>query len=443
MPATPLLNNLANAFRSGDASSEIIIDRLTQLLGRRWRFLTRLVERYRLTFANRPRPRRREVVRFLLHDRVFRLAWRKRIRRMHAGDWLIDPAPMQPVAAAAAWRLPRIETAGELAAWLEVTPNELDWFADLKALTGKAASPRLSHYHYRIFIKRSGGLRLVEAPKRRLKQMQRSILGGILEKIPPHPAAHGFVKGRSIHSFIAPHVKQRAVLRMDVSNFFPSVTAARIQGFFRAAGYPETVADLLGGLCTNAAPKRVWRDVTPGVDRVEIQQARILYARRHLPQGAPTSPALSNICAYRLDCRLAGLARATGANYSRYADDLAFSGGREFERSVERFSTHVAAILKEEGFAAHHRKTRIMRPGVRQHLAGITLNERPNVTRKDFDLLKATLTNCVRFGPSTQNRDGRAHFRLHLEGRVAYAESVNPAKGAKLRGLAGRIDWNR
>jgi hypothetical protein len=350
---------------------------------------------------------------------------------------------MQPVAAAAAWDLPQIETAGELAAWLEMTPNELDWFADLKGLNGKAASPRLSHYHYRIFVKRSGGLRLVEAPKRRLKEIQRRILGGMLERIPAHPSAHGFVKGRSIHSFIAPHVNQQVVLRMDVANFFPSLVAARIQAFFRAAGYPETVADLLGGLSTNAAPKRLWRDAAPGVDREEIWRLRTLYARRHLPQGAPTSPALSNICAYRLDCRLAGLARAAGAKYARYADDLAFSGGREFERSVERFSTHVAAILKEEGFAAHHRKTRIMRPGVRQHLAGITLNETPNITRKDFDLLKATLTNCIRFGPSTQNRDRRAHFRMHLEGRVAFLESVNPGKGAKLRALAGRIDWNR
>jgi retron-type reverse transcriptase len=443
MQATPLLNNLANAFRSGDASSEIIVDRLAQLLGRRWRFLTRLVERYRLTFANRPRPRRREVVRFLLQDRVFRLAWRKRIRRMHAGEWLMEPPPMQPVVAAAAWDLPRIQTAGELAAWLGVRPNELDWFADLKGLNDKAAGARLSHYHYRIFVKRSGGLRLVEAPKRRLKDMQRSILRGILENIPPHPAVHGFVKGRSIHSFIAPHVKQGVVLKMDISNFFPSVTAARIQAFFRTAGYPETVADLLGGLCTNAAAKRLWREAAPGADREEVQQARILYARRHLPQGAPTSPALSNICAYRLDRRLAGLAQAAGANYSRYADDLAFSGGCDFARSVERFAAHVAAILKEEGFAAHHRKTRVMRPGVRQHLTGITLNETPNIMRKDFDLLKATLTNCIRHGPSAQNRDGTPHFRMHLEGRVAFLESVNPAKGAKLRALVGLVDWSR
>jgi RNA-directed DNA polymerase len=437
MPVRPLLNKLASVLCS-ETASDVLIDRLAQLLGKRWRFLTPLVERYRLRFVNRVRPRRREVVRFLLEDRAFR----KRIRRLQAGEWLAEPPPMEPVAAAAGWDLPRIETAGDLAAWLGVTPDQLDWFADLKRLNAKAASPPLGHYHYRIFVKRSGGLRLVEAPKRRLKEMQRRVLLGILEKIPPHQAAHGFVKGRSIHSFIAPHVKQQVVLRMDVSNFFPSVIAARIQTFFRAAGYPETVADLLGGICTNAVPKRLWRDAAPGMDREEIQQARILYARRHLPQGAPTSPGLSNICAYRLDCRLAGLARAAGANYSRYADDLAFSGGPDFARSAERFSTHVAAILREEGFAAHHRKTRIMRPGVRQHLAGITLNETPNITRTDFDLLKATLTNCLRHGPSTQNHHGLPHFRMHLEGRVAFAESVNPAKGAKLRALAARIDWS-
>lgn len=442
MPARLLLNQLANVLCSG-ASSDILVDRLAQLLGRRWRFLSPLVERYRLTFAKRLRPRRREVVRFLLGDRVFRSAWRKRIRRMQTGEWLMEPPPMQPGAAAKGWGLPQIPSAGDLAEWLGVRPGELDWFADLKGINDKAASSRLSHYRYRIFVKRAGGMRLVEVPGRHLKEIQRRILGGMLERIPPHAAAHGFVKGRSIHSFIAPHVKQQAVLRMDVADFFPSLAAARVQGFFRTAGYPEPVADLLGGLCTHAAPRPIWRDAAPGVDREEIARLRILYARRHLPQGAPTSPALSNICAYRLDCRLAGLAQAAGAKYTRYADDLAFSGSRDFARSVERFSTRVAAILKEEGFAAHHRKTRIMRPGVRQHLAGITLNETPNVMRRDFDRLKATLTNSVRHGPSTQNREGLPYFRTHLEGRVAFLESVNAAKGPKLRALLGRIDWGR
>jgi RNA-directed DNA polymerase len=177
------------------------------------------------------------------------------------------------------------------------------------------------------------------------------------------------------------------------------------------------------------------------VDPRQLWEVRALYARPHLPQGAPTSPALANLCAYRVDCRLAGLAKSAGAQYTRYADDLAFSGDEEFERRVERFSTHAAAILHEEGFNVHHRKTRIMRQGVRQHLAGLVANRRVNVIRTDFDRLKATLTNCGRLGPENQNRDGHANFRSHLQGRVAFVESINPAKGKRLRTIFDRIHW--
>src|SRR5208282_1714381 len=107
-------------------------------------------------------------------------------------------------------------------------------------------------------------------------------------------------------------------------------------------------------------PRSVWRQQEVKFDLKQVIEARRLYCWPHLPQGAPTSPSLANFCAYRADCRLTGLAEAAGAVYTRYADDLAFSGGEEFERRVQRFSIHAAAVLLEEGFTAHHRKTRIM-----------------------------------------------------------------------------------
>jgi hypothetical protein len=330
---------------------------------------------------------------------------------------------MQPVVAAAAWNVPAIESVGALAEWFRLTPTELDWFADLKSL---ARNGKLCHYTYRVLSKPGGSFRLIEAPKPRLKAMQRLVLTEIVEKIPAHPAVHGFCKGRSIMTFVAPHAGQRVVLRMDLQDFFPSISGVRIQTLFRAAGYPEAVADLLGGICTNTVPRTL---------------APPLYVRPHLPQGAPTSPALANICAYRLDCRLAGLARAAGAQYTRYADDLAFSGGEAFERCVERFLLHVAAVAMEEGFAVNHRKTRVMRQGVRQHLAGLVTNSHVNVMRPDFDRLKAILTNCARKGPENQNLEGHPKFREHLEGRVAFVESVNPEKGKRLRAILERIRW--
>jgi RNA-directed DNA polymerase len=175
---------------------------------------------------------------------------------------------------------------------------------------------------------------------------------------------------------------------------------------------------------------------------VAHREARAMYARPHLPQGAPTSPAIANMCLYRADCRLFGLAESAGARYTRYADDLAFSGGEQFDRHVKRFAAHVAAILHEEGFAVHHRKTRIMRQGVRQHLAGVVANQRLNIRRADFDRLKAILTNCALHGPASQNRGEHRDFRAHLEGRVSYVESINPAKGKRLRAILRRIEWS-
>jgi RNA-directed DNA polymerase len=439
MSSRSLVNVLARSFLAGETAVEPIVARGARTLGRHWRWLRPLARRYVASIAGRIRPRHRDVVQFLRHDPGFERALSK--HKLSVVDWLAEPPRMQPVPAAHAWEVPAIESAGALADWLGITVTELLWFADLKQLARKTSLEQLRHYHYRGLAKKSGHIRLIEAPKTRLREAQRRILAGILEKIPPHPAAHGFRKGRSIKTFVTPHVGRRVVLRMDLQDFFPTFTAARIQALFRTAGYPDAVADLLAGFCTNATPRDTWRHLACDVDRSLIREARALYAQRHLPQGAPTSPALANLCTYRLDCRLSGLAQAAGADYTRYADDLAFSGGEAFLRCVERFSVHAAAILLEEGFNVNHHKTRIMRQGVRQHLAGLVTNERINVRRSEFDRLKATLTNCVRSGPESQNREAHPSFRSHLEGRVAFVEMINPSRGKRLRLILERILW--
>jgi RNA-directed DNA polymerase len=441
MPDSALLTVLARSFTDGESSVPQIVARAARVLGRSWRWLPPLARRYVDVFGGKARPRQREVLQFLRDDVSFGEALSKYFSQLAVEQWLGHPQIMQPVEAAKAWNLPYITTTAALADWLGLRDDELVWFADLKGLLSRDAKrSALLHYHYRVLAKSFDSVRLIEAPKPRLKQLQRKILTTILERIPPHPVAHGFVKSRSIRTFVAPHVGRRVVLKMDLRDFFPSIGGPRIQAFFRTAGYPEPVADLLGGICTNAAPRGLWKsisEVTPG----KLHEAKVLYSRPHLPQGAPSSPALANLCAYRADCRLNGLANAAGAIYTRYADDLAFSGEEGFEKCVGRFSIHAAAILMEEGFNVHHRKTRIMRQGVRQRLAGLITNERVNVMRKDFDLLKATLTNCVRHGPASQNRDSHSAFQSHLEGRVGFVEMVNPEKGRRLRTLYDQIEW--
>ena len=433
-----LLKALAVSFVAGEATAEQIALRARRTMGRDWRCVRALGRRYAEIYGGRPRPRQQEVAEFLLKDAAFRRAWTRYGDRLPSKR-LTFAQKMQPTDAARKWKIPAIETISALADWLGISVSELRWFADLKGITAKSRDTRLSHYHYRVLAKDSGSARLIEAPKTRLKEIQRRILDRILNAIPIHPAAHGFVKGRSIKTFAAPHVGRRVVLKMDLKDFFPSISGRRIQALFRTAGYPEAVADLLGGLCANAAPRSVWRGCQCGTMAAEMHHVRDFYWRPHLPQGAPTSPALANLCGYRVDCRLTGLATTAGAVYTRYADDLAFSGDERFVKCVERFAAQVAAILLEEGFEVQHRKTRVMRRGVRQYLAGIVVNERLNAVRADFDRLKAILTNCVRHGPESQNRDAHRAFRAHIEGRVGFVESVNPKKGGRLRKLLEQI----
>lgn len=439
-PNPALADVLAQAFLAGGFHADEITQRAAKVLGRSWRWLGPLTRRYVKKFGGQTRPRRSTVVDFLRNDRGFRHACRKHGEKLTIHSWLAGPQRMQPVHAAVQWNVPGIATVSDLAAWVNLTASELEWYADLKDLNRKKRDPRLAHYSYTVLTKKSGTIRLIEAPKQHLRHIQRKILSEILDGIPIHSSVHGFVKGRSIRSFATPHVGRAVVLRMDLEDFFPSFAARRVQAFFRTIGYPETVADLLGGLCTNAArfhPKALGMDATPA----SIQEVRRLYGKPHLPQGAPTSPAVANLCFYRLDCRLAGLARSAGAVYTRYADDLVFSGGPDFRTRVGRFSTSVASILLESGFTVNHHKTRIMPPGVCQHLAGLIANVRLNVRRDDFDRLKATLTNCVRQGWPSQNRDAHPDFRSHLSGRVSFVESVNPVKGFRLRKLFDRIQW--
>ena len=396
----------------------------------------RLAERTLRWTSSRPQPRFNEVVRALRADaRLQRIVERHALRPL---PLVASPAAMRALPGAE--QVKELDTVLALADWLRLDPEHVPWFADLKDRNRKGGA-LLRHYESRVVLKADGTVRLIEAPKQRLKSMQRQILREILMPVPLHAAVHGFRPGRSIVSFAAPHASRAVVLRLDLRDFFPSISGPRVQALFRTLGYPEHVADLLGGLCTTTATPAVWRSFNTSVSMEERARVRALYARPHLPQGAPTSPAVANLCAFRMDRRLSGLAAAAGAVYTRYADDLAFSGDVPFGRVADRFSRHVAAIAAEEGFAVHMRKTRVMRASVRQHLAGLTVNAQPSVPRRELERLEAILTNCVRYGPESQNRDGHPDFRRHLEGKVSFVAMVGGRRVLKLRALLHQINW--
>jgi RNA-directed DNA polymerase len=323
-----------------------------------------------------------------------------------------------------------------LARWIGLPIGKVAWLVHRFAANRRPESVRQAHYHYRWCAKRSGGSRLIEAPKQTLKGVQELVLREILDHVPPHPAAHGFVAGRSIVTNARPLAGRRVVVKFDLENFYAGVSFARVTAIFRGLGYSREAALWLAQLTTSAVP----HDLPLPEGGVRALRP---YLRRHLPQGAPTSPALANLSTYSLDVRLSGMARAFGASYTRYADDIAFSGPESFLRALPVFIPLATQIIRSERFRVNAAKRKVVRNGSRQVIAGVVVNEKPNVSRREFDRLKAILTNCLRHGPASQNRDAHADFAAHLRGRVAHVTHVNPARGAKLLGLYEQIDWRR
>lgn len=314
----PLAEALASAFLTSDEwTIRALFLHGSEALRTKEAWLRHAAKRATLLFDEPPRARFRDLVRAV--EDVLRNA-RAPIRIARFATPALAMGDMRfPVAALA--------TTGDLAQWLGLTANELEWFADARGLERLiAAGEPLRHYRYAWVPKRSGGVRLLEAPKPRTKELQRRILHGILDLVPAHSAAHGFRASRSPRTHAAIHVGSTVVLRIDLEDFFLHVSAARVRSIFAALGYPDEVAWALTCLTTNIAPVSP-RTLTPtDVPHIEaIRRTEMLARSRHLPQGAPTSPALANLAAYGLDIRLSALAEHTGARYSRYADDLVFS----------------------------------------------------------------------------------------------------------------------
>jgi RNA-directed DNA polymerase len=483
--------NLAAALLSGEWRAKVMSTAAAAACGKRHRWIWPLVRRVLRRFEQPPPEK--QLVTYLESEPEFNKVWqdslasRTRKRRLQVAGGFSDAPAAEPVPVAAT--LPDLPTTRAVADWLGLTRSQLDWFADRWNDSGPG---KFYHYRHRWVPKRSrattapipppsspppppapgglfgwlgglfarpaatqsppsppappaakpSGFRLLEIPKVRLKRIQRTILCDILSHVPPHPAAHAFRPGRSILANAAPHCGQVVVLKFDLADFFPSIPYARVHSVFRSLGYPPEVASVLAGLCTTRLPWGAWRSRPQAPDRREAVEIERRFLPRHLPQGAPTSPALANLCAYHLDCRLAGLAAQLGATYTRYADDLTFSGGPDLRRAAARVRKFVTAIAVAEGFVVNATKTRVVGRGGRQTVTGVVVNARPNVRRDEFDRLKAILTNCVRHGPASQNREKHPDFRAHLVGRISHVALLNPARGARLRAIFSRIDWS-
>lgn len=261
---------------------------------------------------------------------------------------------------------------------------------------------RDSYYHSFEIPKKSGGTRTITAPGGELKKVQ-TVLAYILDYIylVPSPVM-GFVSERSVATNAAQHVGRSYVLNIDLKDFFPSVKRHMIAGVLKKYGVDRDVANLILRLCCRT-PEGGGEDC--------------------LPQGAPTSPLLSNIACTCLDIRLSGLAQSTGLTYTRYADDITFSSDHNVYREDGPFWSKLRSIIAECGFTINENKTRLLRPWNRQEVTGITVNSKVNVSKKYLKNLRAEL-HRMKYTDFTREDFLRAVGKVHYVRMVRRGDST-------------------
>ena len=321
--------------------------------------------------------------------------------------------------------------------FLSLSEDELeDLFHKLKTREDIAALLQISDYQlrYHLYIypqekaytafeiaKKSGGSRAILAPKTPLKIIQRKLNQVLKSVYKPKPSTHGFVVEKSIVTNAKQHLRQRYVLNIDLKDFFPSINFGRVRGLLRSHPYS----------CT---------------DEVATVLAQICCYENQLPQGAPTSPIISNMICAKLDSQLQRLAKKYQCIYTRYADDITFSTSRSrfpshliwFSKEAEKsiLGDELKAIIEENGFLVNESKVRLQNRYKRQEVTGITVNEKLNINRKYIRQIRAVLHAWEKYGLENTEaefwRKDKKHrfqtnsdsFRKIIRGRIDFVGTI-------------------
>jgi len=269
-------------------------------------------------------------------------------------------------------------------------------------------------YHEYIIPKKNGGVRIIDSPSMDLKYIQRWILDNIIDKMHVSEYAHGFVKNRSILTNAVLHIDHECVITIDLKDFFPSVKLEQVFMLFKYYGYTKEVSFTLAKLCTYL-----------GI----------------LPQGSPASPAITNVLCLKLDKRLGKLAESYNAVYSRYADDLTFSG----TKALPSIIPVVKKIIEEEGFRVNEKKTRVAYAHERQEVTGLIVNDGAvKVSKKFKRALRQEIYYCQKYGVSdAQNHCQKDfhYYKEHLYGKAYFVKMIEPLIGDKFLAELDRITW--
>ncbi|MEH1884796.1 reverse transcriptase family protein [Nostoc sp.] len=309
--------------------------------------------------------------------------------------------------------LTEYNTAEEIAFAMGISLEKLRFFTTSTYLT--------RHYLPFKISKKTGGERIISAPKPELKAAQRWILENILENIEVHNAAHGFCRNRSIVTNAKPHVGANVIINLDLQNFFQSISYNRVKELFCGFGYSEPTATIFGLICTTAEIA------------IDGKINYIASENRHLPQGSPASPAISNLICRNLDSRLATIAENLGFSYTRYADDLTFSASGDASHQISNLIKNAKIIITNECFTVNDNKTKISSKSVQQEVTGVIVNTQLNISKKTLKAFRATLYQIEQEGLSGKTWGNSTNLIAAITGFANYVAMINPNKGAEFK----------
>lgn len=277
--------------------------------------------------------------------------------------------------------------------------------------------PNSKRYHDFFIAKKSGGSRHISAPVNGLKSIQ-TYLNIIFQAIyEPSQWAMGFAQNRSVVDNAQMHIGQNYVFNLDLKDFFPSIPQARVWGRLKARpfNFNQELANVIAGLCCMKV--------------VSEESEKFI-----LPQGAPTSPLLTNAICDKLDYKLAKLASHFGLKYSRYADDITFSSMHNVYQKDSRFMKALFQIIQDQGFSVNEAKTRLQKKGSRQEVTGLIVSEKVNVTRKYVEDIRNILYIWKKYGLTTAYQRFISHYKQekgHVKKGIPNLENV----------IAGKLDY--
>lgn len=321
-------------------------------------------------------------------------------------------------------------------------------------------SPQIEHignYDFFKLRKKSGKLRQIMASRDILKQIQIWINEYILSKVEISEFCTGFVKNRSIKDNAIPHLNQEVILKIDLKDFFTSITQERVCGMFKGLGYHPNLAYDLAMLTTACTPNSKsylftidgdlrFLDIPSGsfalLSKEDQEKAKILPPHAFLPQGAPSSPAITNIICRKLDYRFSKLAESKGCNYTRYADDITFSG---IPRQIPSVNL-LRFIVQEEGFILNEEKIRFIRNGQKKYVTGLDVSgDVVKVPRKFKYTIEKHLFFCKKYGVVSHmkhTKNVRKHFDEWLWGCICFVYSIEKEVGSKMMHSYNELDWS-